>query len=156
VEINMPNQKEPNSSIDSQIDKLFEGYEKDTKTDDAENVAESILSMFPLSLKRLNEADDGTTTPPKSGGDIDVSGFVNKILRLCDNFENLIEIKQVILRRAKSFLSEGGYDSDTLSLFDDSLREEHGIIVGETEDEVISNEDERWTAAGAGATQGSS
>ena len=152
----MPKNQIPNSSIDSQIDKLFVGYEKDTKSDDAENMAESILSLFPLSLKRLNEADETDEgTSPKSGT-LDMSEFVNKVLRLCDNFENLIEIKQVILRRAKSFLSEGGYDNDTLSLFDDSLREEHGIIVGETEDEVVSSEDERWTAVGAGAAQGSS
>ena len=68
-----------------------------------------------------------------------MGSYVSDVMRLVDNYESLLEIKNTVLRRAANYLAEN-YEGDVLQVFKNELLESYGIEIGQTtsekEDEV--------------------
>ena len=87
--------------------------------------------------RRLTEAEDDEKKdePEKSKfEDISMGSFVSDVMRLVENYDSLIEIKNTILRRAANYLSQN-YEGDALQAFKNELQESYGMEIGETEAE---------------------
>jgi hypothetical protein len=96
-----------------------EGEEEDTEGDEE-------------SPEEGEEDEEEEEEPEKlTSEDIDLNAFASKVSRLVDNYESLLEIKNVILRRALKYLDES-YDKSALEEFKDILLEEYGLEIGET------------------------
>ena len=77
--------------------------------------------------------------------DIDVNSFASSIARLVDNYDSLLELRNVILRRAASFIAKG-YEQDVVDAFKEALSIDYDMEIGETE----TSDDEKYPAPKAG------
>jgi hypothetical protein len=142
--------EEGEDSLDDQVDKYFGEYESEAKSSKTEG------KDFRRTLRRLlGEAADDADPPeeaPKDddtemGGDpskqpidsIDVASFVNSVVRLIDNYDSLLEVRNTILRRAATFLGKS-YDPKVVEQFKDDLRENHGMEIGKSHDDTAQEE----------------
>ena len=84
--------------------------------------------------------------------DIDPGSFADSVVRLIENYENLLEVRNTILRRASNFLAKT-YEKDVIDSFKESLAERHGIELNkssfEKEEEYVAP-----NAARAGSSPG--
>lgn len=142
-------QEEIGDSLDAQVDRMFNGYEKSAKTAKVEG------KDWRRTVRRLvSEAEDEETTddseesqksdvteePPKlSLDDLDVEAFVNDVARLINNTENLLEVRSTLARRAENFLKRN-YDEEVVDAAKSALREQHGIVVDMTDMERKSED----------------
>jgi len=111
-------------SIDNELEALLIKAEEEAKTSAKTSVASTDSksieeSKTKRSIKILYEA-------PKNAKIIDVDHFANRIARIVKNYDSLIDMEQLILKRANEFL-ELHYDEDTVSSFQDALRQMHGL-----------------------------
>ncbi len=138
---------EGGDSLDAQVDRYLADYETSSKTAKQEG------SDFRRTMRRLFEADDdeepaepaddAATEPTKATvDDIDVEEFSNNVARLIQNYDNLLEVRNTLIRRAIKFVSKG-YDQGTVDAFVKLLRDEHGLVDGESKQDV---EDEMFAA----------
>lgn len=146
--------EEGGDSLDNQVDKYLGQYESEAKTAKTEG-----LDFRMMTRRLLNEAGEdedeagGEEDAPAddAGGakltldDIDVESFANGVARLIDNYDSLLEVRNTMLRRAKSFLKKT-YGNDVLEAYDRLMREQHGMEDGKSSDEV---EAEEFPAPGA-------
>jgi hypothetical protein len=77
------------------------------------------------------EEDDVQEPQKKSVEELDLASFTESIVRLLDNFESLIEIRDTVVKMSKNELSKY-YDTTTVDAFMDFLEEEYDVEVGET------------------------
>ena len=63
-----------------------------------------------------------------------MGSFVSDVMRLVENYESLLEIKNTILRRAANYLADN-YQGDVLQIFKNELLESYGIEIGKSESE---------------------
>ena len=143
-------------SVDSQIDQYLNDYEVEAKSLKEEG------RDWNRTLRRLFEADEegeegeeGEEPPSGTLDEIDVGSFTNSVVRLIDNYDSLLEIRNTILRRASNFLNKN-YKSEVVDAFQEHLRNEHGMEIGKSSDELDA---ERFIApisdrAGAGGGGG--
>jgi len=144
-------EQEPGDSIDSQIDKFLIDYETEAKRSKNEGLD---FRMMTRRLLREEEddadaadtdADDAETddaetddadaeTKKSSLDELNMESYVASVMRLVDNYDNLLEVRNTILRRAKNYLVKN-YEPEALNSFDDNLRETYGMEVGEMESE---------------------
>jgi hypothetical protein len=111
-------------SIDNELESLLIKAEEEAKTSaktsaasiDAKSIEESKRKM---SIKRLYEASQNAKI-------IDVDHFANRVARIVKNYDSLIDMEQLILKRAVEFL-QNHYDEDTNQSFQDALRQMHGL-----------------------------
>lgn len=123
--------KEGGDSIDSQIDRLFAEYESEAKDVQTESVCHKNFNLF--------EESDFTDEPGKMTiDDINVESFTNDIVRLIDNYDSLLEIRDAIAQRAVNFLAKS-YNKDVVSSFTSLLSDQHDIEIGKSE-EVVKDE----------------
>lgn len=145
-------------SLDSQIDRYLNSYEKEAKSlkqegldwnrtvrrlleaDDEEEAGDE--EDEDIDLEGDEEEEEPEEPPPGTIEDIDVGSFVNDVMRLVDNYDSLLEVRNTILRRASNFLNKN-YESDVVDSFNESLRSEYGIEIGKTDDEYAA---EKFTA----------
>lgn len=59
----------------------------------------------------------------------DVEAFGNDVARLIENYDNLLEVRSTLLRRAKQFL-EKAYSDEVVKAFEDTMRDDHGMEAG--------------------------
>lgn len=148
-------------SIDSQVDRYLGQYEGDAKKADSESPGATVGAMESIDWRDLikghliteaegdddqgqadkkpdEAADDAAPDePPKLGMEnLDVAKFADNVVRLIDNYDSLLEVRNTLLRRAKSFLKKT-YDDETLKAFDDVLRDDHGMEAG-TDDKALA------------------
>ncbi len=151
-------------SVDSVIDSILLGYKKDS-------LAEGRLDRF-FSLL-LEEPEEGSEDEEESQEDssqtvgdeqqasdqpmpakipkIDIDSYSEKVMNLFENYQNLIDIRSIIIQRAIKILFEAGYNQNTIQGFQDILQNEFGISV---ENGVAADKDEIPSAppaTGAGA-----
>jgi len=133
-----PPAEEPGEdSLDSQVDRYLNDYEKEAKSAKTEG------RDWRMTVRRIVEAgedddkgDDSSDEPKKlTVEDIDVGSFVNGVVRLIDNYDSLLEVRNTILRRASNFLSKN-YDESVADSFKEQLRNEHGMEIGKSRDEM--------------------
>lgn len=152
--------EETETSLDSQVDRYFGQYEAEAKTQKTEG-----LDFRMMTRRFLYEAGDdeegGDDDKPEdaaeasdvpagepsklSTDDIDVETFANDVVRLIDNYDSLLEVRSTLVRRAKNFLGKA-YSNDVVELFMKTLREEHGLVPGESKEDA-DNEDFKAPAA---------
>lgn len=151
-------QKQPDDSFDQQIDDLFVDYESDAKIKKNEGFDfRSMTRRFltaPATLAEADEekADKEETKQKLTIDDIDVEEFATNVVRLVDNYDSLLEVKNTIARRAINFLLEN-YDPTVVKQFEIILEDQHDIVPGKTKSDL---EDEKTSppAAGSGGWTG--
>lgn len=149
-------------SLDSQIDKYFSDYEAEAKNSKNEG-----LSFRSLTQRLLSEEDEEENTEEDTGDetptddsveerlttdDIDIKSFTADVMRLIDNYDSLLEIRNTILRRASNFLGKS-YDESTIEMFKEELMETHGVEIGKSEADM-EDEFEAPKAGAAGPMSG--
>lgn len=162
--------KEMNDSLDKQVDRYFTQYESEAKSSGdsggglpADLPTESV-DFRTMTRQWLSEAgqgdqggddagDDDTGGGDTGGGDeplsdddnkltledIDVESFADSVVRLIENYDSLLEVQSTLVRRAKNFLSKT-YDTDVTEMFEKVLRETHGIVAGESKQDVADED----------------
>lgn len=144
--------EEGEDSLDDQIDRYLVDYEVESKASKNEG------KDFRMMVRRfLSEAEDDKKKDEEakklSAEDIDVEAFVNNVIRLIDNYDSLLEVRNTILRRAANFLLKG-YEPDVAQAFKESLLDQHGIEIGKTKSEVEDEEYQPSPADRAGPSLG--
>lgn len=147
-------EKEPNDSLDSQIDKFLIEYESEAKSSKNEGLDIRLLTRRMLFEQEDDEKKDDEKDEPKkiSPDEIDMSSFVSSVMRLVDNYDSLLEVRNTILRRAKNYVIKN-YEKEAADIFDDTLRESFGMEIGKSESEM-KDEFEAPRAAEAGPKGG--
>lgn len=141
-------------SLDAQIDKYLSSYEAEAKNSKNEGLDFRMMTRRWL-LEAEGDEDEGED---KEGGgeeepekltaeDLNVKSFVTDVMRLVDNYDNLLEVRNTILRRTINFLLKG-YDKDVADAFKEELLDSYGIEVGKSKSEM---DDEEFPAPKAGA-----
>lgn len=134
-------------SLDSQIDRYFSDYEAEAKNSKNEGVNLRNITQRLLREEDDNAGDSEESEPEKlSADDIDVKSFVADVMRLVDNYDNLLEINNTILRRAANFLVKS-YDESILDVFKEELMESYGVEIGKSK----IDKEEEFEAPKAGA-----
>ncbi len=160
-------EEETGDSLDVQLDRYFAQYE-DEANNNSSSKNESVVDFRSMTRMFLSEAgqddekddkkddeadDDATVSEQKPSKltleNIDIEAFVNSVVRLVDNYDSLLEIKNTVVRRAKNFLNKS-YDEETVSTFERVLREDHGIVPGQSGSETSSEEFQPPPGANAG------
>lgn len=146
-------------SLDKQVDRYLAEYENDAKKEDELSVdqMESIDWRDLVRGHLLTEEGEGEDTSDDDealddAGDIsgiddneepeklsidklDVASFANSVVRLIDNYDSMLEVRNTLVRRAKAFL-EKAYDDEVITAFEATLRDDHGIVAGENDRSV--------------------
>jgi hypothetical protein len=163
--------KELQDSLDQQVDDFLISYESDAKVKknegfDFRSMTRSFLSTTSRNLleaegdeeeeKPADEAGDEEKPEEKkklSAEDIDIEEFASSVVRLIDNYDSLLEVRNTLARRAMNFLSDN-YSQDVVTQFKIVLEDEHDITVGKSKAEEEDNEFQTPVAAGAGSGGG--
>lgn len=132
-----PNQLQ-NDSFDAQVDRIF--LQSDKQKDD-ENQFESFLR---------EEADDADNTET-STKQIDAVSFADGIARLAEKFENVIDIKGTIVRRAINYVTKN-YDPKQAKTVQQVLAGNFGLEVTDNPSMDDGEGDKTPVAKGAGPT----
>ena len=138
-----------NDSLDSQIDKYLSDYESEAKSVQQEGYDfRRMTRKFLLEEEGEEESDDTESEEDTqlTEEDIDIQSFSDSVMRLVDNYDSLLEVRNTILRRASNFLGKN-YSQDVVDSFKECLQEVHGIEIGKSDKE---REDE-FEAPKAGA-----
>ena len=139
--------EEGEDSVDAQIDKYLSQYESQAKEDAATKTESVSYGRMTRDWRRLLEADEEKEEPAKPTlDDFNMKSFVSDVVRLIENYDSLLEIRNTILRRAVNHLTEN-YDGEVLASFKEELLESHGMEIGKTE----SERDDEIEAPKAGA-----
>lgn len=146
-----PKKEEGEDSVDAQIDKYLSQYESQAKEDSKAKVEAVSYNKMTYDWRRLTEAEDDEKkdeeAPEKTKlEEINMGSFVSDVMRLVENYESLLEIKNAVLRRAANYLSSN-YEGDALQAFKDELLESYGVEIGQSE----SEKDDEVQAPKAGA-----
>jgi len=158
---------ESGDSLDSQVDRYLAQYEDEAKVGSAPS-ADQMESLDWRALVRghllteegqdddqaggdddLAASDDedagaaagleGEDEPEKLGIDkIDVAAFANSVVRLIENYDNMLEVRSTLQRRAMSFL-EKVYDDEVIDAFKNTLRDDHGLAAGEDSSSIAAD-----------------
>jgi hypothetical protein len=82
-----------------------------------------------------DEADSTGESEKLSSNDIDVGSFANSVVRLIENYDSLLEVRSTLARRAINFIAKS-YEPEVVELFKQTLRDDHGLVPGESESDV--------------------
>jgi len=163
--------KELQDSLDQQVDDFLISYESDAKVKknegfDFRSMTRSFLSTASRNLleaegdeeeeKPADEMGDEEKPEEKkklSAEDIDIEEFASSVVRLIDNYDSLLEVRNTLARRAMNFLSDN-YSPDVVSQFKIVLEDEHDITVGKSKADEEDNEFPAPAAARAGSGGG--
>jgi hypothetical protein len=161
-------------SVDDQIDALILRYETSSIREKA-SVNESLSKLnlrFLLEQEEEEQAGEEAQEPTKdeepSGSDdmqvtepaeeqevpdLDVDKFTMRVVRLVNNYQNLLRTEEAIINRAKTFLDEN-YGEVFVSEFLNSLSQKYGLEVNEFDDIPDVPSDIYAVGAFAGGTGG--
>lgn len=167
-------------SLDAQVDRYLGEYEVSAKQTDTEPDIDGMstdqlesIDWRDLVKGRLFEAGqddkDAEDTPEDAapgadamtGADEDddkpgldtfnIESFGNDVARLIENYDNLLEVRSTLLRRAKSFL-EKTYSDEVIKAFEQTMRDDHEMEAGNTSGDI---ESDKFTAPAADRANGS-
>jgi len=148
--------KEMKDSLDQQVDDLFMSYETDSKPTKNENV--DFRSMTKSFLQNLVEAEEDKKDEKDSevkltSNDIDIEKFASNVVRLIDNYDSLLEVRNTLARRAINFLNDK-YESSVSKEFQIVLQDQHDITIGKSKYEEQDEEYPAPPAERSGGTGG--
>jgi hypothetical protein len=162
-------------SLDQQVDKYINQYEAEAKKTENATGGPNTSQMEVIDWRDLVkgviiEAGEGDKDSPDGGDaapgaadmtgedtdkltldDLDVAKFCDDIVRLMENYDSLLEVKNTLQRRARNFLQKN-YNDEVLTAFDDVMRDDHGLVVGMDKQGI---DDERFPAPPAARASGS-
>lgn len=139
-------EKEKEDSLDAQVDRYITSYEADSKMTKQESF-DFRQSVRDFLTEGEDEADKADAPKNMKLEDINMANFVNNVMRLVVNYDNLLEVRDTILKRALNFLAEN-YDVDTVEAYKSELFDQHGVEIGKTQKDI---DDEEFAAPKAGA-----
>ena len=133
-----PVKEEGEDSLDAQVDKLFSDYESE-----AQNAKNEGLDYRMMTRRFLREAEEDDKKEDEKDEkeedaeekkqlaleDINMTSFVTDVMRLVDNYESLLEVRNTILRRAANYLGKN-YEKDAVDAFKEELLESYGVEIG--------------------------
>lgn len=111
---------EGQDSLDAQVDKYLMQYEKEAKLTKKEGLDHRFMSR--RFFLQLTEAEDDTLTSE----DIDVRSFAADLVRLIDNYDNLLEVRRTLVRRAVKFISDA-YEEDVVNSLKEILEQDYDV-----------------------------
>ena len=145
----------PADSVDDQIDALLIKFESESiKTESVTRSLSALLFEAPEdddeegpsavgSEERDQELSAEPIKPP-----VEIDQFTKKVVRLLENYESLLDIKTVIINRARNYLIEN-YDEAAADALEDTLDTDYGISLNPPD-----NDPTRPIAVGAAAKVG--
>lgn len=167
-------------SLDSQVDSYLSDFERKSKKEIVRKESRDYQTFL---RKLLREAEEDEEAPAEEepeeeepegeeGGeegeedeeekepekltteDIDVETFADEVVRLIENYDSLLEMRNTILRRAVNYLLKS-YEPDVGDSFKEVLEDSHGIEIGkskfEMEDEFMAPRADRAGNSPGGA-----
>lgn len=82
------------------------------------------------------EADSEEKEPEKlTAEDIDIRSFVSDVMRLIENYDSLLEVRNTILRRASNYIAKN-YEEDVVEMFNNDLLDSYGVEIGKSKFEM--------------------
>lgn len=158
VEAKEEEEKESEDSLDSQVDSYLASYESEAKNVKKEGRDfRSFVRRFLMEAGEDEEKDeegDEEKEPEKlTADDINIESFSDNVVRLIDNYDSLLEVRNTILRRAVNFLIKS-YEKDVADAFREDVAERHGLEIGKSKSELEDEEFLPPPASGAGASPG--
>ena len=158
--------EEGEDSLDAQIDKYLSSYETEAKNAKTEGLDIRMMTRRFLSEAEDEEEDkgdegeadkedDATEEEPEKlkAEDLDMGSFVASVVRLVDNYDTLLEVRNTILRRAVNHLSKN-YEGDAADAFKEELLEAYGMEIGVTQSEKEDELEFQPPKAGAAGPAG--
>jgi len=142
-------------SLDSQVDRLLSDYEAEAKHVKTEGRDfRSLTRRFLIEAEKEADEDaedkdkeEKSEVPKKlSSDDIDIKSFVTDVMRLIDNYDSLLEVRNTILRRATNYLAKS-YEQDVVDGFSAELLDGYGVEIGKS----AKDAEEEFEAPKAGA-----
>lgn len=122
---------EQNDSIDAQVDRYLSDYESEARSSKNEG-----LDFRAMTVRFLCEAEGDEAPRKELGSDsLDVESFTNSVVRLIDNYDSLLEVRDAIVKRSINFLTKS-YTPDVVKQFKDTLLDQYDIEIGKSEEEV--------------------
>ena len=139
--------KEKQDSLDAQVDKLLLDYEKESRSSKNEGRDFRMMTRrFLIEAEDDEESDDkkdedkeGSEEAQLTEEDIDIENFLSSVMRLVDNYDALLEVRNTILARAVNFLLKG-YEPAVATAFKESLMDSYGMEIGKSKSEVEDDE----------------
>lgn len=142
-------EQESNDSLDAQVDRYLAQYEGEAKTAKQEG-----RDFRMLTRRILGEAGEDEEEGGDEGGDddaaaeapaqltmddIDVESFANSVVRLVDNYDSLLEVRSTLARRAINFITKT-YGPEVVEALKKTLRDDHGLVPGESPEDVADED----------------
>ena len=112
---------------------------------------ESVLIDFETSARKeaeLSVSEGRVSVLYEQADDLDVGSFAADVARLVKNYDNLLDIEDLLVKKSIDFLKRR-YDEKTASDFEDALETQHDIT---TKDSPTSLESNLETPLAVGAT----
>jgi hypothetical protein len=127
-------------SLDAQVDRYLADYEKQSK--DSKNEGLDFRTMtrrFLLEAEGDEEETSDEESPDEEAkklteDDINVENFLDSVMRLIDNYDALLEVRNTILRRAVNFLIKE-YEPSVSKTFKENLLDIYGMEIGKSKEE---------------------
>ena len=147
-------QEDGEDSLDSQVDRYLSDYESESRVSKMEGKDFRMMVRRFLSEAEGDEEKKDEKEPEKlKAEDIDVESFLGSVMRLVDNYDALLEVRNTILRRAVNFLVKG-YEPAVGEAFKENLLDVYGMELGKSKSEVEDDEFQAPTADRAGTSPG--
>ena len=147
--------EETEASLDAQVDRYLVDYEVESKVSKNEGRDFRMMTRRFL-LEAEDEAEekkDEKEIEKLKIEDLDIESFLNSVMRLVDNYDALLEVRNTILRRTVNFLMKG-YEPIVVEAFKDSLMDVYGVEIGKSTSEVEDDEFQSPSAERAGPALG--
>ena len=149
-----PKEEDGEESLDNQIDRYLADYESEAKVMKAEGKDFNMMVRRFLSEAEGDDEKKDEKEPEKlKVEDIDIENFLNGVMRLVDNYDALLEVRNTILRRAVNFLMKG-YEPAAADAFKENLMDVYGMEIGKSKAEIEDEQYESPAADRAGASPG--
>lgn len=120
--------EEVGDSLDAQVDRFLDEYEQEAQSSD---VASESKIFHDLMADVLAEDSDLNAGEKKTLDDISIEQFANSVANLVENIENLLEIKNTILRRVMNRLADT-YEPSVNDAFEEAMERNHGLAIGKS------------------------
>lgn len=150
-------------SLDDQVDKFLVDYESEAKLSKTEGLDfRSMTRRFLLEAEddeedkkdedeeeeKVDKEDEEDESEDKKLelDELDMSSYVRDVMRLVDNYDSLLEVRNTILRRAVNYVSDR-YEPDAVEAFKEELLESYGIEIGRSD----ADKEDEFQAPKAGA-----
>lgn len=131
---------EEGDSLDAQVDRYFSQYEKESKA--SKNEGKDFRMMMKRFLREAegdeeaSEEKEDDAPPAKIGSEkLDIESFASSVMRLIDNYDSLLELRSTVAKRAINFLSKT-YEPDVVESFKSIMRDDFGLVPGDSEQDV--------------------